>query len=174
MWKYKGYDLLLGGLFLALALVFPVIFHAVGLGSAFLPMLYPIIAAGFLVALPAALVVGIMSPLVSALITGMPPFYPPIVVIMMCEGAVLTALPALLYQRLKRNAWVTTLVTMAIDRLVLLALVFFFAAWLDLPSGVLSASVLINGIPGTVLILVLIPPLVKQLEARTRLARSLE
>jgi hypothetical protein len=33
-------------------LVFPIIFHAVGLGSAFLPMFFPIIAAGFLIALP--------------------------------------------------------------------------------------------------------------------------
>ncbi|UCH97132.1 MAG: ECF transporter S component, partial [Candidatus Aminicenantes bacterium] len=74
MKKYSGYDLLLGGLFMALALVFPMVFHAVGLGSAFLPMFYPIAAAGFLVALPVALVVGTMSPLVSALITGMPPF----------------------------------------------------------------------------------------------------
>ena len=43
---------------MALALVFPVVFHAVDLGNAFLPMFYPIIAAGFLVALPAAVVVG--------------------------------------------------------------------------------------------------------------------
>lgn len=174
MKKYSGYDLLLGGLFMALALVFPLIFHAVGMGSAFLPMFYPIIAAGFLVALPVAIVVGVMSPAVSAFITGMPPFFPPIGVIMMVEGAILTVLPALFYQRLKINTWVTTLLTMVIDRLVVLVLVLFFAWVLELPEGVLSAVILINGIPGTVLILVLIPPLVKQLEAKTRLARMIE
>jgi hypothetical protein len=174
MKKYSGYDLLLGGLFMALALVFPVIFHALGLGSAFLPMFYPIIAAGFLVALPVAIVVGVMSPLVSALITGMPPFFPPIGLIMMFEGVVLTALPALLYQRFKTNARVTAIITMAADRLLLLVLVFFFSFTLELPEGVLSAAVLINGIPGTVLILVLIPPLVKQMEAKTRLTRMIE
>ncbi|MCU0289629.1 MAG: ECF transporter S component, partial [Acidobacteria bacterium] len=67
MKKSSGYDLLLAGLFMALALVLPLLFHAIGLGSAFLPMFFPIIAAGFLVTLPAALVVGVMSPLVSAL-----------------------------------------------------------------------------------------------------------
>jgi len=174
MMKYSGYDLLLGGLLMAMALVFPVIFHALGLGSAFLPMFYPIIAAGFLVAFPAAIVVGVMSPLVSGLITGMPPFFPPIGLIMMFEGAVLTAVPALLYQRLRINPWLTTIITMAMDRLLLLFLVLFFSAVLKLPEGVLSAVVLINGIPGTVLILVLIPPLVKQMEAKTRLARMIE
>jgi hypothetical protein len=174
MKKYNGYDLLLGGLFMALALVFPVIFHALGLGSAFLPMFYPIMAAGFLVALPVAIVVGVMSPLVSGLITGMPPFFPPIGLIMMFEGAVLTVGPALLYQRLKTNVWVTTTITMAADRLLLLLLVLFFSTVLGLPEGVLSAAVLINGIPGTTLILVLIPPLVKQLEVKTRLARMIE
>ena len=159
---------------MALALVFPVIFHALGLGSAFLPMFYPIIAAGFLVALPVAIVVGVMSPLVSSLLTGMPPLFPPIGLIMMCEGVVLTALPALLYQRLKTNARVTAIITMAIDRLVLLILVLFFSFTLELPEGVLSAAVLINGIPGTILILVLIPPLVKQMETKTRLARMIE
>ncbi len=174
MKKYNGYDLLLGGLFMALALVFPVIFHALGLGSAFLPMFYPIIAAGFLVALPAAMVVGVMSPLVSGLITGMPPFFPPIGLIMMFEGAVLTVVPALLYQRLKTNPWLTTIITIAADRLLLLFLVLFFSAVLGLPEGVLSAAALINGLPGTVLILVIIPPLVKQMEAKTRLARMIE
>lgn len=174
MKKYSGYDLLLGGLFMALALVFPVIFHALGLGSAFLPMFYPIIAAGFLVALPVAMVVGVMSPLVSALITGMPPFFPPIALIMMFEGVVLTAVPALLYQRLRTNPWLITIITMTTDRLLLLFLVLFFSAALRLPEGVLSAAALINGIPGTVLILILIPPLVKQMETKTRLARMIE
>jgi hypothetical protein len=174
MMKYSGYDLLLGGLLMALALVFPIIFHAIGLGSAFLPMFYPIIAAGFLVALPVAMVVGVMSPLVSGLITGMPPFFPPIGLIMMFEGAVLTLVPALLYQLLRTNAWLTTVMTMAVDRVLLLFLVFFFSAVLGLPEGVLSAAVLINGLPGTISILVLIPPLVKQMEAKTRLARMIE
>jgi hypothetical protein len=174
MKKYSGYDILLGGLFMALALVFPVIFHALGLGSAFLPMFYPIITAGFLVALPVAIVVGVMSPMISALVTGMPPFFPPIAIIMMFEGIVLTVLPALLYQRLKINVLITTIITMAVDRLLILILASLFAAILELPKDILGAAVLINGIPGTILILVVIPPLVKQMEVKTRLARMIE
>jgi hypothetical protein len=174
MKTYSGYDLLLGGLFMALALVFPLIFHTLGLGSSFLPMFYPVIAAGFLVSLPVALVVGIFSPLVSALFTGMPPFFPPIALMMMIEGLVLTALPVLFYQRLKKSAWFTTVVTMAADRLVVVLLVLLFSLLLELPERVLTVAVLVNGIPGTILILILIPPLVKQMEAKTRLIRRWE
>ena len=159
---------------MALALVFPIIFHAFGLGSAFLPMFYPIISAGFLIALPVALVVGVMSPLVSMLVTGMPPFFPPIGLVMMVEGAVLTALPALLYPKLKRNAWYTAIITMAVDRVVMLLLTLLFSRLLKLPEGVMGAAALFNGIPGTLLILLLIPPLVKQLESKTRLARMID
>jgi len=59
--KYSGPNLLLGGLFLSLALVVPILFHAIGLESAFLPMFFPIIIAGFLVAFPVA--VGLVSTL---------------------------------------------------------------------------------------------------------------
>jgi len=59
--KYSGRDLLLDGLFLSLALVVPVLFHVIGLGSTFLSMFFPIIIIGFLVAFPVA--VGFISPL---------------------------------------------------------------------------------------------------------------
>lgn len=172
--KYTGYDLLLGGLFMALALVFPIIFHALGLGSAFLPMFFPIIAAGFLIALPAALVVGVMSPLVSALLTGMPPFFPPVVFIMMAEGLALTVVPALLYRRLKVNAWISAIVAMIADRLVLLTAILLLSRWLELPQGVLTLTSLLNGLPGTILIPLVIPPLVKKMEHTVRLARMTE
>ncbi len=174
MKKYTGYDLLLGGLFMALALVFPIIFHAIGLGSAFLPMFFPILAAGFLIALPAAMVVGVVSPLVSALLTGMPPFFPPVVFIMMAEGLALTMVPSLLYRRLKINAWVSTAAAMLMDRLVLLAAILLISRLLELPEGVLTAASLLNGLPGTILLALVIPPLVKKMETTIRLVRMTE
>jgi len=172
--KYSGYDLLLGGLLMALALVFPVLFHAVGLGSAFLPMFFPIMAAGFLVALPAAIAVGVMSPLVSAFITGMPPFFPPVVFIMMAEGLALTAVPALLYRQLKVNAWVSAIMAMAVDRLIMLAAILLLSRMLELPGGVLTAASLFKGLPGTILIPLVVPPLVKKMEAIVRVSRMSE
>lgn len=84
--KHPSFDYVLAGLFLAAALVLPVFFHALGLGSAFMPMFYPLALAGFLVAAPLAMITGVSAPLLSALLTGMPPFYPPIAFIMTAEG----------------------------------------------------------------------------------------
>jgi hypothetical protein len=137
-------------------------------------MFFPIAAAGFLLTLPSAAAVGMLSPLVSALLTGMPPFYPPIAFIMIAEGLVLGALPAILYQKLKLNAWLVMALTMAADRLVLLASVLLLARLLELPKGVLTAAALLKGIPGTIAILLVIPPLVKKMEAKIRFARTIE
>ncbi len=164
--RAAGKDLLLGGLFFALAIALPVLFHAVGLGSAFLPMFFPIIISGFFVALPAALAVGMLSPLTSALLTGMPPFYPPIAFIMMLEGIFLAGLPAVLYQRYKISVWPVLIATILVDRLVLLGAVLVVSHWLDLPKNIMGVASLVKGIPGIILIIILIPPLIKKLNSR--------
>ncbi|MFW6140074.1 MAG: ECF transporter S component [Acidobacteriota bacterium] len=163
---YQGKDVILGGLFLALALVIPILFHAVGLGSAFLPMFFPIIAAGFMIAPAVAVVVGVTSPLLSALLTGMPPFFPPIAFIMMAEGVVLAGIPSILYQKYRANLYLTLIATLAADRLVLFLAVVAVSKWLNLPENVLGWASLIRGIPGIVLIMLIIPPLVKKLKER--------
>ena len=66
-----------------------------------MPMFYPLALAGFLVAPPLAMITGVAAPLVSALLTGMPPFYPPIAFIMMAEALLFTALPQELQKRLR-------------------------------------------------------------------------
>lgn len=166
--KYSGRDLLLGGLFTAISLVFPILFHAVGLGSSFLPMFYPIIMAGFLLATPVAILVGILSPLISAIVTGMPPFFPPIAIIMMIEGIVLTGLPALLYQKYKFNIWITLFFTILIDRMILLAAIFITSKWLELPEQVWGIVKLIESIPGIILIFIVIPPMVKTMNKKIK------
>ncbi|MFW6161084.1 MAG: ECF transporter S component [Acidobacteriota bacterium] len=161
--SYQGRDVVLGGLFLALALVIPILFHAVGLGSAFLPMFFPIIAAGFLISPSVSLVVGITSPLFSALLTGMPPFFPPIAFIMMVEGVVLAGIPSLLYQKYRINSYLTLIITLLADRIVLFLAVIVISKWLDLPENVLGWASVIRGLPGIALIMLIIPPLIKKL-----------
>lgn len=82
-------DIALGGLFGALAIALPILFHALGLGKLFLPMYLPILALGLLVSWPVAALVGLIAPLLSAIFTGMPPLAPPIAFIMMGELAAL-------------------------------------------------------------------------------------
>jgi len=166
--SYSGRDIVFGGLLVAIAIVLPILFHAVNLGSAFLPMFFPVIAAGFLIALPVALAVGLMSPLVSALLTGMPPFFPPIAFFMMAEGVVLAGIPAVFYQRCRWNIYLTLVLTVILDRAVLLCLAVLASRWLDLPERAVGISVLIKGIPGILLIFVAVPPLIKMLEKAVR------
>jgi hypothetical protein len=171
---YSGRDLLLGGLFLALALVLPVLFHAAGLGSAFLPMFFPILLAGFFTAPVVALTVGCTAPLVSALLTGMPPFFPPIAFIMMLEGMALGGGTAWLHHKFRWGVYPTLIMSLILDRLVLFGSVLLAASWLDLPQGVLGIVSVVRGLPGIVLILVIIPPLVKSLEGRLKLLTTME
>jgi niacin transporter len=65
-------------LLLALGVALPLVFHAVPLGGRiFLPMHLPTFVAGLILGPVAGLVVGVGSPVVSSLLTGMPvaPFY---------------------------------------------------------------------------------------------------
>jgi hypothetical protein len=164
--KYTGRDVLLGGLLVALAIVIPILFHAVGLGSAFLPMFYPILLAGFLTPVPVALTVGLVSPLASALLTGMPPLFPPIAFVMMAEGTVLSVVPSVLHRSRRLNIWMTLLITVILERVVLLAAVILFALFLNLPQRALGIFSLVHGLPGIALMFVIIPPLVKEFERR--------
>lgn len=164
--SYTGRDVLLGGLFVALAITLPILFHAIGLGSAFLPMFFPIILAGFLTELPVALCVGILSPITSSLLTGMPPLFPPVALIMMAEGFVLAGITSLLYRKLHLGLWPTLILAVFVERSVLLVAVILASKWLDLPEGVLGIASLIRSLPGIVLIFVIIPPLVVSLEKK--------
>lgn len=166
--KYPGIDILLAGLFLSLALVFPIIFHALGMGGSFLPMFYPIVVAGYLISLPLALVVGVMAPLVSALSTGMPPFYPPVAFLMMFEGMVLVTFPAILHQKYHLNILMTLIFTLIMDRLAVLVFVVLIAKWLALPPGALGLVSVLKGIPGIIIMLFVIPPLVKRLNLKKK------
>ena len=164
--SYSGRDILLGALFMATALVLPIVFHAIGMGSEFLPMFPPVIMAGFLVSVPVALLVGTLSPVVSGVLTGMPPFFPPIAWIMMLEGAVMVLGIHIFRRRLKWGITVTLLLVLLCDRLVLLGAVLVVARWLELPSGVLGLISVIRGAPGILIMAVSLPPLIHALQSR--------
>lgn len=75
---FEARDLALGGLFGALGIVVPIVFHAAGpkAGAIFLPMYLPILALGLLASWEVAVIVGCATPLISAALTGMPPLLP--------------------------------------------------------------------------------------------------
>jgi hypothetical protein len=170
--KHPSFDYVLAGLLLSAALVLPVFFHLLGLGSAFLPMFFPLALAGFLVAPALAMIVGVSAPLLSALLTGMPPFYPPIAFIMMAEGLLLTALPRPLQRLLRLSDRLALLVVLLLDRALLFVLVRAMAGFMELPPRLLGWAALAQGLPGLALMLAVLPWLIPPLRARKeRIAR---
>ncbi len=164
----RNFELLLGGLFLALALGLPPAFHLVGLGSTFLPMFYPVLMAGFLLHFRVSVPLAVMAPLLSAALTGMPPFYPPIAFIMMAEGLVMTLCPYFLYQKWHLPLYVALSITMVAERLVLLLATWIMADWLKLPGAVLGPTSLLKGLPGLIVIFLIVPPLVAGLKDKIK------
>ena len=94
-------QMVLTALFVAIGVVLPQAFHAVpNAGSVFLPMHIPGLIAGYFVGPVYGLACGILTPLLSHLIFGMPPA--PVLPGMLCELAVYGLMTGLLNRVLKR------------------------------------------------------------------------
>jgi hypothetical protein len=170
--KHPSFDYVLAGLFLAAALILPVFFHVLGLGSAFMPMFIPLALAGFLVVPPLAMITGASAPLVSALLTGMPPFYPPIAFLMMAEGLLFTGLPRALQRWFRLPVWAALLAILLLDRLLLFLMVRAMAALMELPPSLLGWATVLHGLPGLALMLAVLPWFIPALqEKKERIAR---
>lgn len=163
---------IVAAIFLVLALVFPIIFHVVHLGSTFLPMFFPIALLGFLVSPVVAATVGGMAPILSSLLTGMPPLYPPIAPMMVVEGIVLGGVIALLRTYTDWAVYPILISGILLQRGVMAVTVFLAAPLFHLPSVVFSAGMLVSGIPGIILQLIAIPPLVRYFEPRMQLLQD--
>lgn len=148
----------------ALALVLPVVFHSVGLGSRFLPMFLPLLLNGFLVPPRWAALTGFVIPWLSAFATGMPPLYPPIAAVMSAEGATLGLAAAILSRR--APLWISLPATICAGRAVTFLLSRALAAAFDLPPLFASVAILIQGLPGVALQITVIPLALRAIQAR--------
>ncbi len=151
---------------MALGLVLPMAFHAVGLGSKFLPLLLPLLLNGFLSPFAWAVGTGAATPLVSALATGMPPLYPPVAFVMMVEGAVLGGVARVAYRATSKRVWPALLAAILCGRLTSAALSWFMAQALDLPARLSVAASMAQGLPGVALQIAVIPLVLRALRAR--------
>ena len=88
---------------IALGLVLPSAFHLVGAGSVFLPMHIPVLLCGLLCGWQYGAVCGGIVPLLSSVVTGMPPIFPtaPAMMLELCAYGCLTGL---LYRQLDRKS----------------------------------------------------------------------
>ena len=161
-----------GALFLALGIVLPQVFHLIGgpaAGGTFLPMHIPVLLAGMLVCPWAGLYVGLLSPLISHLLTGMPPLAPmPILILMAVELPVMGVAAGLLYRKFKLHILISLPAAMLLGR-VALGIAFMVLTGiigLELPVGmwVYVTGAATTGLPGIVVQLLLLHILVKAVE----------
>jgi len=150
----------------ALALILPVAFHAVGLGNKFLPMLLPLLLNGFLVPVPWAVFTGASVPLASGLLTGMPPLYPPVALIMSCEGAILGGMAAAIYRVTRPRIWLSLILAIVCGRAVSFALTWWLSGKFDLPPALASLGTFAQALPGVALQLAVVPVVVRALSRR--------
>ena len=147
----------------ALCLVLPMAFHTVpNAGTIFLPMHIPVLLCGLICGWPYGGVCGIVGPLLSSMITGMPPAAMlPSMMVECCAYGFTTGL-LMKYVRTKHatvDLYISLVSAMAVGRL----LAGFAKAWIFTPGVSPFAWVttsLVSGIPGIAIQLVLMPMVV--------------
>lgn len=158
--------LVASSLFIAFGVMLPVAFHFFGaLGPVFLPMHIPVLIAGLFLGGYAGLAVGALTPLLSSLLTGMPPLLPTMPV-MAGELAVYGAVGGCLHNNRRWNLYVSLAAAMAAGRLAAAMMVYVFASMLNIGISPVAyvTGAFVTGLPGIVIQLAVVPLLVKRLQ----------
>jgi len=160
------------GLLLAVGLLLPLVFHslfgAAG-GQMFLPMHYAVLLGGLLLGPVAGAFLGIATPLLSTLVTGMPPvaILPPMVV----ELAIYGLIAGFAHHHWKLALFWSLLLAMAAGRIALGLAVAVLGSSIGLKAEPVAYVItsIVAGLPGIAVQIVVIPLLL----ARGRLQRSI-
>lgn len=157
-------------MFVALGVLIPMFStHIIGLSGAILsPMHFPVLLAGFVCGGYYGIICGILSPVLSMLITGMPPAWP-LLPVMTAELVAYGAVSALLYRKLKLPIYIALPAAMVAGRAVYGLLFVIFTSLnpaLNL-MGIWAAITM--GLPGIALQLFLIPVIIGTLGLREKL-----
>jgi niacin transporter len=153
-------------LFAALAILFPQLFHFLGLGPAFLPIFIPVMVGSMFLTWRFVILLAILSPAISWLITGMPPIAPPILPVLILELVVAGLIISILRMQTSLPVWGILLISIFVDRLVLFFLVLIIAPLLDITHPFFSIALVAAGIPGIVLQLLTVPLTVHLIEKK--------
>ncbi|MGL6174778.1 MAG: ECF transporter S component, partial [Cellulosilyticaceae bacterium] len=117
MKKQTTVGLILAALFTALGVLFPMVFHAFGMGGPiFLPMHIPVLLCGLICGWRYGGLVGLIVPFLSSILTGMPPIYP-VAVYMAIELITYGIVSGVLIK--KYNTLVALIGAMLVGRMVL-------------------------------------------------------
>ena len=167
----KTKELVLSGLLIALGLVLPMAFHLFKAGGpVFLPMHIPVLLGGMILSPIFALLVGVLTPIVSNLLTSMPPLMP-MLPIMIVELGLYGLVASILRKKLNLGVFISLIISMIIGRigagLVVYVMTSVFAVQFAPPIAFVIGGIS-KGIPGIIIQLIFIPIIVKAVEKSMR------
>lgn len=166
MQKKTSYNVVMTGLFIAIGLLLPFFTsHAFGVpGTLLLPMHIPVLLCGLFCGPLYGAASGLIIPVLSSVLTGMPPVFP-MLPIMGVQLVAMGFISGMLYRKLKLHIYISLPVAM------LAGWVFYgltFGAIFFANNGQLKAAsvwtAITTGLPGMAIQLVLIPIIVKGVE----------
>ena len=149
--------------------------HAFGIpGTTLLPMHIPVFIIGFLCGPWFGVIGGMLTPLMSSLITGMPPMFP-MLPIMMGELMTYGLISGLLYKKFKLPIYPSLIVAMLAGRI---AYGMVFSVLFTMNNGALQAASVITavtkGLPGIIVQLVILPPIISIVRRRNKHTDSIQ
>lgn len=160
--------LVFAGLCAALGVVLPIAFHSVqNAGAIFLPMHIPVLLCGLICGWPYGLACGVLAPLLSHLLTGMPPAA--ILPGMLIELAVYGLVSGLMMKRIRIGKYLWDIILSLIIAMILGRVTYGVLNSFIFMAGKYSLSIwlsaaFVTGLPGIAIQIVLIPALVLALE----------
>lgn len=170
----KTKKLVLSGLFVAFGIILPMVFHMFNMGGpVFLPMHIPVLMAGYFLGPVLGAGVGIITPILSGLLTGMPPLVPvmPIMAFELCGYGLITGL---VFSKTNK-VYISLICAMVTGRLFAVAGAFVVS--LTLAPNVSPIAYVVSGlstaIPGMIIQLIFIPILINLLLNNKEIARAI-
>ena len=122
----------------------------------------PVFLAGFIAGPYSGLLVGLLAPGLSAMLTGMPPSYA--VPLMSLELPMYGLVAGLCYFRMKMNIYISLIIAMLFGRIMFGLGLFLLGMFMELPYDAATffstGGAILTGLPGLAVQLVLIPPIV--------------
>ena len=134
------------------------------IGSKLSPMHIPILLCGFLCGWQYGLIAGFITPILRSVLFGMPPMMPTAAA-MAFELAAYGAFTGILYRMLPRNVlnvYVTLVASMLLGRVVwgVASMLLYMANGSQFTFAIFLTGAFVNAVPGIVLHIVIIPPIV--------------
>lgn len=154
---------------LILGIVLPRLINLLGsptLGNLISPMHIPVFLTGLILGPLYGILVGFVTPLFSTLLFALPPLMPPITILMAFELAAFGLITGYLYSKQQKNLYLSLIAAMIFGRFIYgLAIIAVGPIFNFNPPFIpFMQGAFVTGIPGIVIQLLIIPPIIKKIK----------